>query len=75
MYSLITDGMQARAALSAAKFPLVIKADGLCAGKGVLVTNAEAEAAVFVDRLLDGSEFGSAGKSVLLEEALEGVEL
>ena len=32
MYSLITDGMQARAALSAAKFALVLKADGLCAG-------------------------------------------
>jgi phosphoribosylamine---glycine ligase len=75
MYSTVTDGARARAELSAARYPLVIKADGLCAGKGVLVTNSEAEAAAFVGRLLDGSEFGAAGKSVLLEEALAGDEL
>lgn len=75
MYSSIHAGAAARAALAAAQWPLVIKADGLCAGKGVLVTNSEAEATAFIDRLFDGSEFGDAGKSVLLEEALAGDEL
>jgi phosphoribosylamine---glycine ligase len=75
MYCVVTDAAEARAGVAAAKWPLVIKADGLCAGKGVLVTSVEAEATAFVDRLLDGNEFGDAGKSVLLEEGLAGEEL
>ncbi len=75
IYGIVHDGMDAHAALAAAKWPLVIKADGLCAGKGVLVTSSQAEAAAFIGRLLDGREFGDAGKSVLLEEALVGDEL
>ena len=75
MYSVINEGAQAPAALAAARLPLVIKADGLCAGKGVLVTRSAAEASTFIGRLLDGSEFGEAGKAVLLEESLTGDEL
>jgi phosphoribosylamine---glycine ligase len=55
--------------------PVVIKADGLCAGKGVLVTSSDAEAASFLDRLLVREEFGDAGCRVLIEEALVGREL
>ena len=65
-------------ALSAARptnWPLVVKADGLCAGKGVLVTGSEREASTFIERLFDGKEFGDAGKQVLVEEALQGEEL
>jgi phosphoribosylamine---glycine ligase len=75
IYGIVKSMADARAALAAAQWPLVIKADGLCAGKGVLVTNSEAEATAFIDRLLDGSEFGDAGKAVLLEEVLTGEEL
>jgi phosphoribosylamine--glycine ligase len=54
---------------------MVIKADGLCAGKGVLVTASPDEATEFVERLMDKREFGCAGERVLLEEALEGEEV
>jgi phosphoribosylamine--glycine ligase len=63
------------AALRAVEWPLVIKADGLCAGKGVLVASEAGEAAEFVERLFDGGDFGEAGKRVLYEQALEGEEL
>ena len=56
-------------------YPLVLKADGLCAGKGVLVAKSAAEAAGFADRVLERREFGEGGKRVLIEEALEGQEL
>jgi phosphoribosylamine--glycine ligase len=75
IYGVINNRADAHEALAAAKWPLVIKADGLCAGKGVLVTNSQAEAREFVGRLLDGAEFGDAGKQVLLEEGLVGDEL
>ena len=65
----------AREALDAVGWPLVIKADGLCAGKGVVVTSSAGEAAEFVERLFAGGEFGDAGKRVLYEEGLAGPEL
>ena len=65
----------ALAALDSAKGPVVIKADGLCAGKGVLVTSTRGEARAFVERLMGTPEFGDAGKRVLIEEALAGQEL
>jgi len=66
---------EAHAALALAEWPLVIKADGLCAGKGVLVASSHEEALQFINRLMSSSEFGEAGKQVLLEEALAGQEL
>ncbi|MGA7920998.1 MAG: phosphoribosylamine--glycine ligase [Candidatus Acidiferrales bacterium] len=55
--------------------PLVVKADGLCAGKGVLVTASAGEAATFIDRLIVRKEFGESSRRVLIEEALIGHEL
>jgi phosphoribosylamine--glycine ligase len=75
IYSVISSAAEVRTALASAKWPLVIKADGLCAGKGVLVTDSEPEARDFIERLLDGKEFGDSGKQVMLEEALAGEEL
>jgi len=66
---------EAQAAFASAEWPLVIKADGLCAGKGVLLTDSESEANHFIDRLMSSIEFGDAGKRVLLEEGLAGEEL
>ena len=66
---------EARAAFESGPWPLVIKADGLCAGKGVLVASNVQEAAEFMERLIVKREFGDAGARVLLEEGLAGQEL
>ena len=60
---------------SLANWPAVIKADGLCAGKGVLVASTPDEAADFARRALDLREFGDAGQRLLIEEGLLGEEL
>ena len=65
----------AKNALNSSRRLLVIKADGLCAGKGVLVTASREEAAEFVDRLMNKQEFGEAGSRLLFEEGLLGEEL
>ena len=74
-YGTFEDQESALQALRSVAWPLVIKADGLCAGKGVLVTSSEKEAAEFVEKLFAGGEFGDAGKRVLYEQALVGEEL
>jgi phosphoribosylamine---glycine ligase len=75
VYGICSTSDEARSVLAAANWPLVIKADGLCAGKGVLVAKSEAEALPFIERLMEGKEFGDAGKQVLVEEGLAGEEL
>src|SRR5262249_45210850 len=65
----------AHRALKRATYPVVIKADGLCAGKGVLVATNANDATDFVRRLMEENELGPGGKRVMLEEALEGDEL
>ncbi|PAF51558.1 phosphoribosylamine--glycine ligase [Helicobacter sp. 13S00477-4] len=55
--------------------PIVVKADGLCAGKGVIIALSYAEAKSCVDEMLCGKSFGEAGKCVVIEEFLEGYEL
>ena len=57
------------------KLPIVIKADGLCAGKGVIIAQTKDEAKKTVDDMLSGKAFGDAGKRVILEEFLDGYEL
>ena len=56
-------------------YPVVLKADGLCGGKGVLVAKSHSEALDFVSRVLQKKEFGDGGRRLLIEEALEGQEL
>jgi phosphoribosylamine--glycine ligase len=74
-YGIYDSPIDAYTSLCSVDWPLVVKADGLCAGKGVLVTTSPDEAAAFIDRLMEKGEFGEAGKHVLLEEGLEGREL
>jgi phosphoribosylamine---glycine ligase len=74
-YGIYDSPIDAYTSLCSVDWPLVVKADGLCAGKGVLVTSSPDEAAAFIDRLMEKREFGDAGKHVLLEEGLAGREL
>jgi phosphoribosylamine--glycine ligase len=67
--------MEAIRALDAVDWPVVIKADGLCAGKGVLVAETRAEAEIFIRRLMQKHELGAGGSRVLLEHAIKGEEL
>jgi phosphoribosylamine--glycine ligase len=54
--------------------PIVIKADGLAAGKGVIIAQTEAEAFAAIDDMLSGNKFGDAGSRVVIEEFLTGEE-
>lgn len=75
VYGVCDSAREACAKLDSVAWPVVVKADGLCAGKGVLVTSSQSEAKEFIERLTKGDEFGDAGKRVLLEEGLAGKEL
>jgi phosphoribosylamine--glycine ligase len=65
----------AAAALKSAQYPLVMKADGLCAGKGVLLASDESEALAFIDSTMRKQDLGPAGRKLLLEETLAGDEI
>ncbi len=75
VYGVYDSPGDAYSALCAVDWPVVVKADGLCGGKGVLVTASPDEATGFIARLMEKREFGASGARVLLEEALEGEEL
>ena len=77
-YQTFTDGKAARdyikqQSVSRAK-PLVIKADGLAAGKGVVVAHSEQDALAAAESMLAGERFGEAGQRVVVEEFLPGEE-
>lgn len=69
-----TDAAAAKAALPAYGLPVVIKADGLAAGKGVIVAETAEQAEAAIDDMLVGNKFGAAGAEVLIEEFLHGEE-
>ena len=73
-FESFTDIDAARAYLHARGAPIVVKADGLAAGKGVIVANTLAEAQAAVEDMLAGNAFGEAGHRVVIEEFLEGEE-
>ncbi|MDE3138114.1 MAG: phosphoribosylamine--glycine ligase [Acidobacteriota bacterium] len=75
IYGIYDSAAEAHAAVEGLAPPFVIKADGPCAGKGVLVANSRDEAQTFLSRVMDDREFGEAGSQVLLEESLTGKEL
>ena len=55
--------------------PIVVKADGLCAGKGVIIAQSKQEAKEAATDMLSGASFGDAGTSIVVEEYLDGYEL
>lgn len=65
----------AYAFIDSMSIPIVVKADGLCAGKGVIIAQSKKEAKEAVKDMLDGNSFGDAGRSVVVEEFLDGYEL
>ncbi|MBI3773706.1 MAG: phosphoribosylamine--glycine ligase [Gammaproteobacteria bacterium] len=73
-YGNFTDINQALAYLRQKGAPIVVKADGLAAGKGVIVAMTLAEAETAVRDMLAGNAFGSAGSRVVIEEFLDGEE-
>ncbi len=72
-YARFSNPAAARAYLATQPVPVVIKADGLAAGKGVVIAMTRAEADAAIDIMFDGS-FGAAGAEVVIEEFLEGEE-
>ncbi len=73
-YGVFEDAAQARAFLAASTPPYVIKADGLAAGKGVVIADDLVEAEAAVDACL-GGRFGAAGARVIIEEFMAGEEV
>ncbi len=73
-YETFTDPLAARAYVERKGAPIVIKADGLAAGKGVVVAMTKAEALEAIDSMLEGHQFGAAGARVVIEDFLEGEE-
>ncbi len=69
-----TDAAAAKAALPSYGLPVVIKADGLAAGKGVIVAETAEQAEAAIDDMLVDNKFGAAGAEVLIEEFLHGEE-
>lgn len=61
--------------LATLKPPYVLKADGLAAGKGVLILNSLEEAQMELENMLTQNKFGNAGNTVVIEEFLDGIEL
>jgi phosphoribosylamine--glycine ligase len=72
-YAHFSDPEKAKAYIRAQGAPIVVKADGLAAGKGVVVAMTEAEALAAVDMMFGGS-FGASGAEVVIEEFMEGEE-
>ncbi|GAE92326.1 phosphoribosylamine-glycine ligase [Gracilibacillus boraciitolerans JCM 21714] len=73
-YQTFTDIEKAKAYIQKEGAPIVIKADGLAAGKGVVVAMSEQQALDAVEDMLIDNKFGEAGSRVVIEEYLEGKE-
>ena len=73
-YQNFTEIEPAKAYVREMGTPIVIKADGLAAGKGVIIAQNEAEANAAIDDMLAGNKFGDAGHRVVVEEFLQGEE-
>src|SRR5271163_4090650 len=74
-YAICDSVEEVRAALSHFHVPVVVKADGLAAGKGVVIAASKEEAARAAAEMLSGKMVGQAGSRVVLEECLKGDEL
>ena len=74
-YETFDDPAKALAYLETAKLPIVLKADGLALGKGVLICNTLEEAKAGVKEIMEDKKFGSAGNHMVVEEFMTGREV
>ncbi len=74
-YRTFSDPQDALAYLKTAKYPIVLKADGLALGKGVLICEDEAAADAGVKQIMQDKKFGSAGNKMVIEEFMTGREV
>jgi len=74
-YAICNTADEVRSALPHFHAPLVVKADGLAAGKGVVIAKTKEEASAVAEEMLSGKMLGAAGARVVLEEFLQGEEL
>ncbi|MEL3906989.1 MAG: phosphoribosylamine--glycine ligase [Treponema sp.] len=73
-YAAVRSKEESQAVLKTAAYPVVIKADGLCAGKGVRICTTQEEAARYISELFDDNIFGNQGSTAVIEEFLSGRE-
>lgn len=73
-YAVFTDFESAKAYVESKKAPLVVKADGLAAGKGVVVATTQQEAVTALKEMLENKKFGDSGGKVVVEDFLSGEE-
>ena len=74
-YETFVDAHKAKEYIKKLGAPCVVKADGLAAGKGVIIATTEAEAIQAIDEMMGDKKFGDAGSQVVIEEFLEGEEV
>lgn len=74
-YGRFSDIAQARAFIERSAVPIVVKTDGLAAGKGVIIAQNKEEAIEAASAMLSGESFGDAGHEIVIEEFLDGEEL
>jgi len=74
-YMVFDDSRQAKLYLKDAEYPVVVKADGLALGKGVIICNNYDEAAEAVTNIMEKKQFGDSGSKVVIEEFLDGKEV
>ncbi|HWY34833.1 MAG TPA: phosphoribosylamine--glycine ligase, partial [Nitrosopumilaceae archaeon] len=73
-FEIFDDANKAKEYAKSVDYNLVVKADGLAAGKGVIVCNDCTEAVSAIDKILVEKSFGTAGSKIILEERIDGVE-
>ena len=74
-YENFTDAKEALKYLETAKFPIVLKADGLALGKGVIIATEREQAFAAVKEIMEDKKFGDSGNEIVIEEFLEGPEV
>ena len=74
-YETFSDPAEAYRYLETSKFPVVLKADGLALGKGVLICNTPEEAKAGVKQIMEDKKFGDAGNKMVIEEFMTGREV
>jgi phosphoribosylamine---glycine ligase len=73
-FEIFDDPTKAKDYARSVEYPLVVKADGLAAGKGVMVCDDSSEAISAIEKILVKKSFGTAGSRIILEEKIDGVE-